>query len=141
MMSNRSHFFSHEIRSNLMKQAIFSIALMACTFSATANEMYRAPSSGDIGKYFIITSEEGSDGIHTVISSRIGKGDDYTDFTKLNVNCKTQQYLELSGSSEDGAKDSPSKPLKNWSNSKWTSLVPGSSKSDLVKYICNKHKK
>ncbi|GAB4188856.1 MAG: hypothetical protein Tsb002_15440 [Wenzhouxiangellaceae bacterium] len=123
-----------------MKKAILTIALLACTFSVAANEMYRTPSSGDSGKYFIVTSEKGSDGIITVLSSRIGKGNAYTDFTKLNVNCETKQYFELGGSSEDGAKESPSKQLKDWPNSKWTSLVPGSSKSDLVRYVCNKHK-
>lgn len=123
-----------------MRKAILTIALVACTLSVTANEMYRAPSSGDSGKYFVITSEKGSGGILTVLSSRIGKGNAYTDFTKLNVNCETKQYFEIGGSSEDGAKQSPSKPLRQWSNSKWTSLVPGSSKFDLVRYVCKKHK-
>ncbi|GAB1061226.1 MULTISPECIES: hypothetical protein [Shewanella] len=123
-----------------MKKVIFTVALAASSFPVTANEIYRAPSSGDSGSYFIITSEKGSDGIITVLSSRIGKGNAYTDFTKLNVNCESKQYFELAGSSEDGAKKSPSKPLKDWSNSKWTSLVPGSSKSDLVRYVCTKHK-
>lgn len=123
-----------------MKKTFFTVALAACSFYAAANEMYRAPSSGDSGTYFIISSEKGNDGILTVLSSRIGKGNAYTDFTKLNVNCQTTQYFELGGSSEDGAKKSPSKPLKDWSNSKWASLVPGSSKSDLVRYVCNKHK-
>ncbi|GAB3015286.1 hypothetical protein [Bowmanella dokdonensis] len=122
-----------------MKNIIFTIAF-ACAFSVVANEMYRAPSSGDSGTYFIVSSEKGSDGILTVISSRIGKDNAYTDFTKLNVNCASKQYFELGGSSEDGAKKSPSKPIKDWSNSKWASLVPGSSKSDLVRYVCNKRK-
>ncbi|WP_182310010.1 hypothetical protein [Aeromonas media] len=121
-----------------MKNVIFTIGLAAISFQATASEMYRAPSSGDSGSYFIISSEKGSNGILTVLSSRIGKGSAYTDFTKLNVNCETKQYFELAGGSEDGAKKSPSKPLKDWTNSKWTSLVPGSSKSDLVWYVCNK---
>lgn len=123
-----------------MKKTIYTVVLAAYSFSATANEIYRAPSSGDSGSYYIISSEKGSDGILTVLSSRIGKGNAYTDFTKLKVNCKTKQYFELGGSSEDGAKKSPSKPLKDWTNSMWVSLVPGSSKSDLVRYVCNKHK-
>ncbi|WP_417585376.1 hypothetical protein [Nitrincola sp.] len=123
-----------------MKKLILTVVLAGFFSSVEANEMYRAPSSGDSGTYFIITSEKGNDGILTVLSSRIGKRNAYTDFTKLNVNCETKQYFELGGNSEDGAKKSPSKPLNQWSNSKWVSLVPGSSKSDLVRYVCNKHK-
>lgn len=123
-----------------MKKVIFAITLAACSFSVFANEMYRASSSSDSGNYFIVTSVKGNDGILTVLSSRIGKGNAYTDFTKLNVNCASNQYFELGGNSEDGAKKSPSKPFKDWPNAKWTSLVPGSSKSDLVHYVCNKHK-
>lgn len=119
-----------------MKKNLFTVVLLACSFYVTANEMYRAPSPGDSGTYFIISSEKGNDGILTVLSSRIGKDNAYTDFTKLNVNCQTNQYFELGGSSEDGAKKFPSKPLKGWSNSKWTTLLPGSSKSDLVRYVC-----
>lgn len=123
-----------------MKKIIYAITFTVCSFSVFANEMYRAPSFGDSGTYFIVTSEKGGDGILTVLSSRIGKDNAYTDFTKLKVNCASKQYFELGGSSEDGAKKSPSKSLKDWSNSKWTSLVPGSSKSDLVHYVCSKHK-
>lgn len=123
-----------------MKKLILTVALAICSFLGSANEMYRAPSSGDNGSYFIISSEKGSSGLLTVLSSRIGKGNAYTDFTKLSINCETKQYLELGGSSEDGAKKSPSKPLKDWSNSRWVSVVKGSSKSDLVRYVCNKYK-
>jgi len=123
-----------------MKKTILTVVLAVIPFSNMANEMYRAQSPGDSGVYFILTSEKGSNGILTVLSSRIGKDNAYTDFTKLQVNCKTKQYFELSGSSEDGAKKSPTRPLNDWSSSKWTSLVPGSSKSDLVRYVCNKLK-
>ena len=123
-----------------MNKVIFMVVFAAYSFSVLSNEMYRAPSSGDSGTYFIVTSGKGIDGIITVLLSRIGKDNAYTDFTKLNVNCVSKKYFELGGSSEDGAKTSPSKPLKEWSNTKWALLVPGSSKSDLVRYVCNKHK-
>jgi hypothetical protein len=74
-----------------------------------------------------------------VLTSRIGKGNAYTDFTELKVNCKTKQYFELAGASEDGKKDAPTAPLNDWSSrSKWTSLVTGSSKYDLVTHVCRK---
>ena len=119
-----------------MKKGLLAFVLTFVSLLVSANEMYRAPSAGDSGSYFVISSEQGDDGIHTVLTSRIGKGNAYTDFTKLKINCASKQYFELGGSSEDGAKNSPSKPLKDWSNSKWTPIVSGSSKSDLVRYIC-----
>ena len=125
-----------------MKKAVSSILvlLFTATFSS-AKELYRAPSAGDQGSYYIIESKKLNDGFIQVLSSRIGKGNAYTDFTELKVNCKLKQYFELAGSEEDGAKDYPTKPLQDRSNqSKWTSLVTGSSKYDLVENVCNKKK-
>lgn len=105
-----------------------------------ANEVYRAPTAGDSGKYSVLSHEKQSDGVIKVLTSRIGKSNAYTDFTSLKINCKTRKYFELGGRSEDGAKDKPSGPLKDWSaRSKWTSLVAGSSKSDLVRFVCREY--
>ncbi|MGY3864453.1 hypothetical protein [Aeromonas bivalvium] len=76
-----------------MQETIFTVTLLACSFYFAANEVYRVPLSGDSGTYFIISSEKGNDGILTVLSSRIGKDNAYTDFTKLNVNFQTKQYF------------------------------------------------
>jgi hypothetical protein len=104
---------------------------------ASANELYRAPSPGDSGAYYIIEKQNLGGSIIRIVSSRIGKGNGYTDFTELKVNCKSKQYFTTAGASEDGAKQKPSKQLKDWSkNSKWASLVTGSSKYDLVRYVC-----
>ena len=120
-----------------MKKAKLIIILLVLPSATFANDLYRKPSAGDKGSYYILESETLEDGTIKVLSSRIGKGNAYTDFTELKVNCESQQYFELAGSSEDGAKQKPSKPLKDWSeNSKWTSLVTGSSKYDLVQYVC-----
>ena len=123
-----------------MKKISLLIILIAFSNFALANELYRSK-EGDSGKYYIIESKDLGSSIIQVLSSRIGKGNAYTDFTQLKVNCKTKQYFELAGSSEDGAKSKPSKKLKDWSkNSKWVNLVTGSSKYDLVNYICKKYK-
>lgn len=123
-----------------MKQLISLIMLLSFSNMIMANELYRSK-AGDSGKYYIIESHNLGGGIIKVLSSRIGKNDAYTDFTQLKVNCKTKQYFELAGSSEDGAKSKPSKELKDWSgSSKWVSLISGSSKYDLVNYICKKYK-
>ena len=123
-----------------MTHIILLLIFISISGSISANELYRQK-PGDSGKYYIIESKDLGKGIIQVLSSRIGKGNAYTDFTKLKVNCKSKQYFELAGSSEDGAKNKPSKQLKDWSEkSKWVSLVSGSSKYDLVHYICKKYK-
>lgn len=124
-----------------MKNVFIVCALTILAGSLVAKEMYRAPSSGDSGSYFVLNSDEIEGGIIKVLTSRIGKGNAYTDFTELKINCESKQYYELAGGSADGAKDLPTKPLKDWSaQSNWTSLVVGSSKYDLVIYICNEYK-
>ncbi|MEZ7277241.1 hypothetical protein [Pseudoalteromonas sp. 68 DY56-GL68] len=122
-----------------MKRFILFVILGVIFGQAYAGELYRAPSAGDSGKYFVLENENLGGRIIKVLTSRVGKNNEYTDFTQLKINCNTNQYFTLAGSSEDGAKDNPSKPLKDWStNSKWTGLIVGSSKYDLVNYICRK---
>jgi len=121
-----------------MKNILLFITLVSITNTSIANDLYRAPSPGDSGTYFILNSEKNDEGVHTLLTSRVGKDNAYTDFTKLKVNCNSQQYMELAGGSEDGVKKKPSKLLKDWSKSKWTPIVAGSSKFDLVRHVCNK---
>ena len=118
---------------------ILTLAALLIPSLVLATDLYRAPSSGDSGTYYVLKIEKLKNGQLKVLSSRVGKGSAYTDFTELKVNCKTMQYYELAGGSEDGAQKAPSQPLKDWSSrSKWTSLVDGSSKSDLVHHVCGK---
>lgn len=126
----------------MMKNAIMTLSILIFTVTfSNAKELYRAPSAGYQGSYYIIESKKLNDGIIQVLSSRIGKGNAYTDFTELKVNCKLKQYFEVAGSEEDGAKDKPTEQLQDRSDqSKWTSLVTGSSKYDLVEYICKKNR-
>ncbi|MDD3476381.1 MAG: hypothetical protein PHI38_05890 [Sulfurimonas sp.] len=124
-----------------MKKIFTIMVLVGLSSFSIANEMYRAPSNGDSGTYFVLSVKKTGDRQFKVLTSRIGKENAYTDFTELEINCRVKQYFELAGSSEDGKKQKPSKPLKDWSKqSKWTSLVFGSSKSDLVSFICEKYK-
>lgn len=116
-----------------------AVALFSISSFSMAKDLYRAPSDGDKGSYYILDNKELSDGLVRVLSSRIGKGNASTDFTELKINCKTKQYFVLALGEENGAKDKPTEELKDWSKqSKWTSLVEGSSKSDLVEYVCKK---
>ncbi|MCL1123322.1 hypothetical protein [Shewanella surugensis] len=123
-----------------MAKIAILIVLLSFSSLIQANELYRSK-AGDSGKYYIIENKALGDNIFQVLSSRIGKNDAYTDFTLLKVNCNTAQYFELAGLSEDGAKNKPSKELKDWSkDSKWVNLITGSSKYDLVNHICNKYR-
>lgn len=127
---------------NTMNRLLLIFALVGLSNTSVANEIYRTPSQGDVGTYFILSKNKQSDGLITVLESRIGKNNAYTDFTKLNIDCNSKKYFELAGNTEDGKQDKPSKPLNDWSgNSKWTFLVPGSSKSDLVTYVCRSYQK
>lgn len=124
-----------------MKKIVIILAFASLSSFSIASEMYRAPSAGDRGTYFVLNAENIGHKTVKVLTSRVGKGNAYTDFTELKINCQSKQYFELAGSSEDGGKSKPSKPLKDWSKqSKWTSFVPGSSKSDLVTFVCKKYK-
>jgi hypothetical protein len=128
-------------RRNQIIKRILLAALLAVSFATLAKDLYRAPTAGDSGKYYVLNIEKLDSGEFKVLTSRVGKGGAYTDFTELKINCQTQQYYELAGGEEDGVKEMPTKPLADWSSrSKWTSLVPGSSKSDLVNYVCNKQR-
>lgn len=105
-----------------------------------AADLYRAPSAGDSGAYYVLKQESIGAGMFKVLSNRVGKGAAYTDFTELKVNCKSKQYFELAGGEADGKQMSAPASLIPRENSKWVSLVPGSSKADLVNFVCAKNK-
>lgn len=120
-----------------MNKILLFTVISICSSNAFSNQLYRAPSAGDSGAYYVLEQTKMNDDQVNVLTSRIGKFKAYTSFIELKINCSTKQYFTLSGSSEDGEKIKPSKPLRNWSNgSKWTSIVNGSSKSDLVNFVC-----
>lgn len=124
----------------MIKRAFLAL-ILAVSFATFAKDLYREPTVGDSGKYYVLNTEKLDNGEFKVLTSRVGKGDSYTDFTELKINCQTQQYYELAGVEEDGVKEMPIKPLADRSSrSQWTSLTPGSSKSDLVNYLCNKQR-
>lgn len=122
-----------------MKKLAATLSLFI-PLACSGAELYRAPSAGDSGEYYILKQETIDDGMFKVLSNRIGKGAAYTDFTELKVDCKSRQYFELTGGEADGKQMTPPSTLTARKNSKWVSLVPGSSKSDLVTFICSRKK-
>lgn len=83
---------------------------------------------GDKGKYFLLESKRSGD-IVAALHKRVGP--DSVGYTRTETNCATMKMREL-GYSED----SPT-AIKN-NPTKWFDLVPGSSKSDLAKFVCRK---
>lgn len=118
----------------------FAIAAVLLPVSCWGADLYRAPSAGDSGSYYILKQEAIGTGMFKVLSNRVGKGAAYTDFTELKVNCESRQYFELAGGEADGKQMSAPASLTPRKNSTWASLVPGSSKSDLVNFVCAKKK-
>lgn len=93
------------------------------------SEQIMRSSRGDKGRYFLVYVE-GGNGNFTVISKRIGV--EAVGYSKVEINCGSRVYRELDYTERHieyfaDAQDSPTK---------WTSLVNGSSKSDLVNYVC-----
>ena len=64
-----------------MKIYCTAIMLMSITSFCYAKELYRAPTLGDSGTYYVLTHEKIESNISKVLTSRIGKGNEYTDFT------------------------------------------------------------
>ncbi|MDX7750866.1 hypothetical protein SJR52_15350, partial [Aeromonas caviae] len=83
-----------------MKKYFAVIAIMTVSINSYAKEIYRAPSPGDSGTYYVLSREKIENGMIKVITSRVGKGNEYTDFTEMKINCASKQYFELAGSSE-----------------------------------------
>lgn len=119
------------------KSLLALLVILLLAGYTNAKELYRAPSAGDKGAYYVLSEQNIRNNTVKVLTSRIGKNNAYTDFTELKINCNTMQYFTLGGSEEDGAKEKPTKKLNDWGkNAKWTSLVTGSSKYDLVMHVC-----
>jgi uncharacterized protein YgiM (DUF1202 family) len=83
----------------------------------------------DKGKYFLVYLEKKAN-TFIAINQRVGVS--YNGYTKTEINCANMMYRVL-GYTEghieyfEHAEDE---------GSKWSDLVPGSSKSDLVNYVC-----
>ena len=82
--------------------------------------------AGDKGRYFLLESKK-SGNIVRALHKRVGV--DSVGYTRTETNCKTMQMREL-GYSEESPAAIKEKPTE------WFFLVPGSSKSDLAKFVC-----
>jgi len=109
---------------------VISLATVVATFSigACAAEVQIPRTMYDKGTYYLLdTKTNGS--ITTTLHKRIGVNE--TGFSKTEINCKSMQYRDM-GYSEAGPDKISGPP------GKWTGLISGSSKSDLVNFACSR---
>jgi hypothetical protein len=83
----------------------------------------------DKGKYYLVESNRVGNNYINIVK-RVGV--DSVVYTKTEVDCgrRVFRFLGESYESASSIKEAPS------TSSTWTELVPGSSKSDLVNFIC-----
>ncbi|MEJ1962945.1 MAG: hypothetical protein WDO56_15910 [Gammaproteobacteria bacterium] len=98
--------------------------------TALADEGKLIPRSipGDKGKYYLLESRRTGD-VVKALHKRIGVDD--TVWTRTETNCKTMHMREIGNSDESAIAIKPNP-------TKWFELVPGSSKGDLARLLCDK---
>ncbi|MFN3790140.1 hypothetical protein [Massilia sp.] len=104
---------------------LFSSLMIICNTAASA-EVQIPRSMADKGRYYLLDAKI-KDGITTTVHKRVGVNE--TGYSKTEINCKTTQYRDM-GYSENGPDKITGTP------SKWTDILSGSSKSDLVNFVC-----
>ncbi len=111
----------------MKKQVLMALTVSAFAMNAIGSETQIPRSMADKGKYYLMEKAQ-KDGITTTIHKRVGVSE--TGYSRTEINCKTQQYRDM-GYSEEGADK-----IKG-TQGKWTEVLIGSSKFDLVSFVCN----
>ena len=112
-----------------MKLFMSAAAASLVSISAFANEVLIPRSMpGDKGQYYLLEART-EQGVVKTLHKRVGPSG--TGFTRTEVNCKAMRMREM-GYSEESAEAIKIKATP------WFDLVPGSSKSDLAKFVCKK---
>jgi hypothetical protein len=108
-------------------RAVFFIATALWSPLASAAETHIPRSmAGDKGRYYLLEARaEG--GIVKTLHKRVGPSG--TGFTRTEIDCKTMRMREMGYSEESAAAIKPQATV-------WFELVPGSSKSDLARFVC-----
>lgn len=110
------------------KHILMALAVGAFATTAISAETQIPRTMADKGRYFLLEKTQ-KDGIITTLHKRVGVSE--TGYSKTEINCKTRQYRDM-GYSEDGADKIKPAP------GKWTDILNGSSKSDLVSFVCSR---
>jgi hypothetical protein len=106
---------------------IVGCSLLVVVQAAQPEVLIPRSMAGDKGKYYLL-EKKATGATLQVVHKRVGV--ESVDYSRTEINCKTRQYRELAYSSESVA------AMKPVPGAKWTDLVSGSSKSDLVAFAC-----
>jgi hypothetical protein len=122
----------HQPKKETKMRKVLATSLMivasASSISAHATEVQIPRTMVDKGKYYLLDRKT-KGGITTTLHKRVGVNE--TGYSKTEINCKSMQYRDM-GYSEDGPDKLAGAP------GKWTDVLSGSSKSDLVNFICSR---
>lgn len=83
--------------------------------------------AGDQGKYYLLEKQQQKNGNWLVLHKRVSPQN--LGFTKTEINCKTIKFKVISYGDDAIENMKPT-------NDRWADIVQGSSKSDLIKYVC-----
>ncbi|MDP1680069.1 MAG: hypothetical protein Q8L02_08180 [Candidatus Nitrotoga sp.] len=128
------------MKSSLCTWVILCGFLAACSDGGTPNtakqereaEGELIPRNGaEKAKYYLIKVEQDVEYIRTLHSrvSAMSHG-----YSLTRIDCKSARYQDL------GYGENNQSNIKMYDDVKWTDLVPGSSKSDLVSFACKKQR-
>ena len=98
------------------------------TIEANAAEVEIPRTMTDKGRYYLMEATT-KGGITTTVHKRVGVSE--AGYSKTQINCKSMQYRDM-GYSEAGPDKIAGSP------GKWTEAITGSSKSDLVNFVCSR---
>ncbi|MEB3244382.1 MAG: hypothetical protein VKJ06_00130 [Vampirovibrionales bacterium] len=102
-------------------------ALVCYPAFAVSPKIYRTEG---FANYYLLTATRNGDIIRTT-TKRVGKNE--TGFTLSENNCRTKQFKEL-GYGEGTSETS----IKLHKSTQWSDLFPGSSRQDLMDFVCTK---
>jgi hypothetical protein len=128
----RNHHYNrarYNMKKSIIAATLTTLAIMSS--SAQSDELFRS-AAGDKGTYYLMDMQTDvpSSGFARTTHRRVGPGNAYTDYTITDINCLTHTY-RVRGNAEDKMPK-----IGKGGSKKYTPIVRGSSKSDLVLYSC-----
>lgn len=107
---------------------ILTTVVATSSIGACAAEVQIPRTMADKGTYYLLDAKT-QGRITTTLHKRIGVNE--TGYSKTEINCKSMQYRDM-GYSEAGPDKIAGSP------GKWTEVLSGSSKSDLLNFVCSR---
>ena len=132
----RISWYNSEEKDNKASEWVFSKLLVAkqperpkSKYEANSIFEHIMRTMSDKGKYFLVYLEKIGN-TYIAINQRVGVS--YTGYTKTEINCSNMMYRVLGYTEGHIEHFEYAEDEEN----KWSNIVSGSSKSDLVKYVC-----